>query len=294
VHRRDEPWWFFLPVLLAGAWPWTGVWLHSIGYSWRAPEHTSYHTRRFLLMWIAANVLFFSLSHSKLPPYIVPVLPAVALLLGDFLTRIQKPPMAKHLAVLFFFWFAGAVALAFINVHASRSASSEVIAAFRPWAVAGFALACGATSVAWWTMRGRPIWWALLIAGFGTLAAQSVLLQGFDAFRATRSGYDLAMQLQRYDAPEKSFYSVGMYEQTLPFYLRRTMTLVDYRGELDFGLNQEPERELPDLASFVQAWNKEKEALAVMSDEDFASLSAQGLSMSVIARGYHMIAVAKP
>jgi len=294
VHRRDEPWWYFGPVLLAGAFPWTAVWLQSIGDSWRATESTAFHTRRFLLAWIVANMLFFSVSHSKLPPYIVPVLPASALLLGDFLTRIRPESLSKHWAALSIFWFAGAVALAFVKVGASRSISPEVVAAFRPWAVAGFALAGGATAVAWWTMRRRPVWWTVLLVGFATLAAQSVLLQGFDAFRATRSGYDLAMQLRHYDAPDKSFYSVGVYEQTLPFYLRRTLTLVDYRGELDFGLQQEPERELPDLASFVQAWNTEKEALAVMSDEDFASLSAQGLPMSVVARGYHIVAVEKP
>jgi 4-amino-4-deoxy-L-arabinose transferase-like glycosyltransferase len=294
VHRRDEPWWFFGPVLLAGALPWTALWLQSIRNTWHTADSASFHTRRFLLMWIVANMAFFSLSHSKLPPYIVPIMPALAWLLGDYLTRIRQESLRKHWAALSVFWLVGAVVLAFIKVGASHSGSPEVIAAFRPWAVAGFLLAGGATAVAWWTMRRRPIWWTVLIAGIGTLAALSVLLQGFDAFRATRSGYDLANQLQAYDAPDKAFYSVGVYEQTLPFYLRRTVTLADYRGELDFGLQQEPERELPDLQSFVQAWNTEKEALAVMSDEDFASLSTQGVSMSVIARSYHIIAVKKP
>jgi 4-amino-4-deoxy-L-arabinose transferase-like glycosyltransferase len=294
VHRRDEPWWFFGPVLLAGALPWTALWLQSISETWRTAHGAHFHTRRFLLLWIVANLVFFSLSHSKLPPYIVPVMPAIAWLLGDFLTRIRQSSLGKQLAAMSVFWIVGAIVLVFIKVDATRSASPEVIAAFRPWAVAGFALAGGASVVAWWTMRRRPIWWAVAIVGIGTLAAQSVLLQGFDAFRATRSGLDLANSLRQYDAPDKSFYSVGVYEQTLPFYLRRTMTLVDYRGELDFGLEQEPERELPDLAHFVQAWNKEKEALAVMSDEDFASLNAQALPMSVIARGYRIVAVEKP
>jgi 4-amino-4-deoxy-L-arabinose transferase-like glycosyltransferase len=294
VHRRDEPWWFFVPVLIAGALPWTTMWLQSIRDSWRAPDTGFFRTRRFLLMWIAANMLFFSVSHSKLPPYIVPVMPAVALLLGDFLTRMNRQSLRRHLLGLGAFWLIGALALAVINVPPSRSASPDVIAAFRPWAIAGFAIAGGATAAAWWTMRRRPTWWAMSLTAFGTLAALSVLLQGFDAFRATRSGYDLAQQLKHYDSPQKSFYSVGVYEQTLPFYLQRTMTLVDYRGELDFGLQQEPGRELPDLEHFAAAWNGEHQALAVMSDDDFANLTARGLPMTVIARGYHIVAVEKP
>jgi hypothetical protein len=86
---------------------------------------------------------------------------------------------------------------------------------------------------------------------------------------------------------------VDQYEQTLPFYLRRTMTLVNYRGELDFGLKQEPHL-IMNLDSFKREWRAQREALAVMSPSMFAQLQGNGLPMQEIGRDLRSIAVKKP
>jgi len=56
--------------------------------------------RLFLLLWIAAPIVFFSFSWSKLPGYILPVFPAVALMVGRELERWwsdeSRPPMAPQ------------------------------------------------------------------------------------------------------------------------------------------------------------------------------------------------------
>ena len=44
------------------------------------------------------------------------------------------------------------------------------------------------------------------------------------------------------DAP---VYQIAMYDQTLPFYLGRTTTLVAFRDELALGIDAEPERQIP-------------------------------------------------
>ena len=63
------------------------------------------------------------------------------------------------------------------------------------------------------------------------------------------------------------------YDQSLTFYLQRTVTLVGYRGELDYGLQQGPEpREIADLDEFLGLWNSQSRAYAVMDNETFNTL----------------------
>lgn len=74
-----------------------------------------------------------------------------------------------------------------------------------------------------------------------------------------------------------SFYSVRMYEQTLPFYLRRTVTLVDCRDEMGFGLDHEPGKAIPDIETFKQRWLAGKDAFAVMQKDAYGKFAAEGL-----------------
>ena len=75
--QHQQPVWFFVPVLLAFALPWTpllcGLRRESL---WSEPR------LRFLTAWAILPVVFFSLSVNKLPLYILPVLPAVSILLA--------------------------------------------------------------------------------------------------------------------------------------------------------------------------------------------------------------------
>src|SRR5580700_12036430 len=84
---RYQPWWFFLAVLAGGFLPWTtflpGALVTAVR-SARAGDRAS----SFLLIWALFVLVFFSISQSKLMPYIVPMLPALSLLTGRELTRL--------------------------------------------------------------------------------------------------------------------------------------------------------------------------------------------------------------
>src|SRR5262249_52524003 len=89
------PLWFYVPVLLLGCLPWSGLlpsltrFLFSRSASVRALRPPALG---FWLLWAGWCVLFFSLSRGKLPPYILPALPPVALLLGCYLDLVVFPP----------------------------------------------------------------------------------------------------------------------------------------------------------------------------------------------------------
>ena len=100
LYHHRQPFWFYLPVLLLAALPWT-LWLiltivEHIRLFWteRRQAFSTYEDSfaLFLLIWLLFPVLFFSASQSKLPGYILPAIPAGALLVSEYLTmrRVEE------------------------------------------------------------------------------------------------------------------------------------------------------------------------------------------------------------
>ena len=111
-YRHPQPFYFFPLVVVAGSFPWSFYLLSSVGQTlvclWRGQAKVGQTKVRptdrlnlFLLLWIVAPIVFFSFSWSKLPGYILPVFPAVALMVGRELERWwsdeSRPPMAPQL-----------------------------------------------------------------------------------------------------------------------------------------------------------------------------------------------------
>jgi 4-amino-4-deoxy-L-arabinose transferase-like glycosyltransferase len=83
IHNRYEPFWFFFPVLIGGFIPWLGYLPQAIrnmrpklGFIFKKDETV------FLLTWAGFILLFFSVSSSKLIPYIAPVFIPLSVMLG--------------------------------------------------------------------------------------------------------------------------------------------------------------------------------------------------------------------
>ena len=91
VHHHPGPLWYYLPVLLVGLFPWSGL---AVPALLRVGPRTS-RADLLLLLWLALPLLFFSLAGSKLPGYILPCVPPLAILMGraaDRLTRDGPTP----------------------------------------------------------------------------------------------------------------------------------------------------------------------------------------------------------
>ena len=81
-------------------------------------------------------------------------------------------------------------------------------------------------------------------------------------------------------------------DHTLPFYLRRTMILVEQPDELEFGVGREPQKWLPTLDAFRNAWRSGPRALALMSPATYAELQSDHLPMTVVAQDERRVVVA--
>jgi hypothetical protein len=137
-----------------------------------------------------------------------------------------------------------------------------------------------------------PLRAAAIVAAGGWLLAQCLLLAA-DRLPRMDNLVRLEQRAQPWLGSSTHFYCVNDYLQPLPFYWRRPCTLVGYRGELDFGLQQEPWRWLPDLQYFARAWTADSDALAILRPADYQSLAALGLPMRVIYTSQSLVAVVR-
>jgi dolichol-phosphate mannosyltransferase len=93
-----QPMWYYVPVLLIGCLPWSFLLVPFARFLFsRSPQTRGLRPRSmgFFLLWAGWCILFFSVSSSKLPPYILPALPALALLIGCYLDHaLFRPSVA--------------------------------------------------------------------------------------------------------------------------------------------------------------------------------------------------------
>lgn len=292
THGRYEPWWYFVPILAAGVLPWFVTLFHALLRAWRIEDPRQiFRTKRFLLIWAVFIYAFFSVSDSKLPSYILPIFPALALLTAERLTRLsgsvlswQVLPVAALSAV--------AIGLApAVEIRASGEASIALYRDYVPWLVAAAAVLFAGSAISWYHFRRDRVKGAIIgLAASGLICAQLVLT-GHESLSPATSAYHLAERIKPYLRPGVPFYNVGVYEQTLPFYLKRTVTMVTRPGELAFGLQQEPQRWIPDLAAFEQIWRSQPYALAIMNLGMYAQLRGAGLPMQVMAQDTRRVVV---
>jgi len=112
LYRHRQPFWYYLPVAAVGLMPWTvfviAALVEPVRAWWSERKSVSAEPdlelqfKLFVCCWLVVPLAFFSISHSKLPGYILPAIPASAALLADYLHQHleRETGMSKWQAVL--------------------------------------------------------------------------------------------------------------------------------------------------------------------------------------------------
>ncbi|MFJ1469912.1 glycosyltransferase family 39 protein [Massilia orientalis] len=289
-HHREAAWYIFFVLLAAGSVPWVGVLVQSlIGAARRDGETTKFRPRLMLLVWVAFITLFFTKSNSKLPGYILPVFPAVALLVAVYLDAGTRRGRMITAALTALLGVGFLVTVPFMLKFAKHAGEDVLYAAYQPWVLAAglVLLIGGCLALLYARQMLRDLFVVVLaVAGF---AGTQLLLVGFEPIGQVRAGVNLLPALKAAGAanPAVKVYSVGIYEQSLTFYLGRPVTLVDYRDEFDFGLQQQPELTIPTIPEFVARWRLDAAAgvhdVAITRPEIAADLQRQGVPLRIVA-----------
>jgi 4-amino-4-deoxy-L-arabinose transferase-like glycosyltransferase len=171
-YQHNQPFWYYLAVMLIALTPWAVVAVRALvdGIQTSVAEWRLRHSREgkplptrpgdafpeFLVIWSLIPVVFFSFSQSKLPGYILPAIPPITILTGDYLFRHRKPGLNR-------------------------------------WILLGHAASCGVTTMAvlllpWFVVHGAtaPPAHALTAAGMAAIGAALLILivtRGFGVAR---------------------------------------------------------------------------------------------------------------
>jgi hypothetical protein len=161
-YEHQQPFWYYLVVVLLAVMPWTVIAVRAFAdgiqtsvCEWRTRHFANCKPcaslpgdafPEFLVIWAVIPILFFSLSQSKLPGYILPSIPPITILTGDYLFRRRQTGLNR-------------------------------------WVLLGHAALCGVMTMAalllpWFVAHGAqmPPWRALLVAAAASLGAALLIL----------------------------------------------------------------------------------------------------------------------
>ncbi|HEV7614406.1 MAG TPA: glycosyltransferase family 39 protein [Steroidobacteraceae bacterium] len=294
IEHRTEPWWFFAPVLVVGIMPWLPQAARALGspFADRVPRG-EFDAPLMLWIWCVFVFVFFSFSDSKLIPYILPVVPALALLCAG---RASGDSRASLLTGSLLSLAACGGLLAYASGRWASPGTGQLLQLIRPMLFCTCALlALGALICAICILRGRPLAALAAISCAWFLGTGSILAAA-DTAQTLFSAKDIALTLRRQAAafgpasvPMNAFseipiFAVQSYQQSLAFYLQRFVVLADYRDEFDFGLTEDPTRGIATLREFARRWRALDSGFAVMPPSTWDRLSALGVPMHVVAR----------
>jgi 4-amino-4-deoxy-L-arabinose transferase-like glycosyltransferase len=293
VHQRYEPDWYFLPVLLVGFMPWTPL-LPAIARRCWAERRSGDGAGLLLVIWVLFGFAFFSLSQSKLVPYILPLFPALSLLAGRSLATMEGGRVRRLLWISAGLWAALAVTAlllwrsSLVSEHPELAGGPAV-----PAMAACLLLAAALTGTGAWLAARRGALPAAMLAALGTVLLAGGLLATADRLPRQRAEQELVAAVAAELHATTTLYCVDEYLQNIPYYLRHTCTLVGYRGELDYGLQRAPQLWVPDLGQFALRWRAASDALALVRPASYAALQRMGLPMRVIYTAPNLVAVVR-
>lgn len=294
VHFRLGPWYYFIPLLIIGIVPWLAMLPSSLLAGLRAaPNERQFKPKLLLVIWACFIFFFFSYSSSKLPSYILPIFPALALLLASLLDSASRKQLLVLAGSILLMAFVALIAYSQLDLAklAPHPLEVPIFTAFAPWTEASIAVAAvGAVIALYFANKTARDYVVVTLAISGFIFGQ-LMIQASDAGGRYRAGYDLIPTMAAKLKPEMKLYAVGLYEQCIPFYLRRTMILVEHKDELAFGLAQQPELWIPKRSDFLTIWNTGPAAMAILRPAMYEQMQKEGVAMTAIAQDSRRVIV---
>ncbi|MEO8433110.1 MAG: phospholipid carrier-dependent glycosyltransferase [Acidobacteriota bacterium] len=219
VSNRPGPIWYFVPVFVAGFLPGLPFFFAGLRRLRREPEAL------FFAIWFAVVFLVFSLSHSKLSPYLFPAFPAAAALAARGLLLAARS--RRHFAI------SAAISALLVPAALFIPAAREAVAQSSVWPhaiAAGTLLAAGAVAALLLCRRADA---ALGALGAGWAAFYVILALIYPRTELASRHHDLATAARSASAAGARVVGFRTYLQTFPWELRTPIPVAQFTGELE-------------------------------------------------------------
>jgi len=241
LYHHRQPFWFYLPVFLLAMMPWTIVLIFAVverarliwsegKQAFSSPEDS---WPLFLFIWMLVPVLFFSASQSKLPGYILPAIPAAALLVAEYLSarrnevgrgddkRLSPLFAAAHgilCGLLIFAAFSASLSAASIAINRHLSWGIRTYAAAVIAAVFAIGITAAIVSRAGLRLLSRVTMFAVVVSVAAIIRFAAPII---DATQSARPITESIQAFSREPVPIALFHVNRVQEYGLEFYLNR-------------------------------------------------------------------------
>lgn len=272
VHRRYQPVWFFVPVLLGTMLPWSFFIPEALRRAWQERKSSHGDTLAFLAIWALLIFAFFSKSNSKLVPYILPIFPPLALLIAWRWQQAVEEGFGSlkgyviALSVVLLILGIGFPIYPLVAVKNDLGMAGGII---------GGSILLVETAGAFAALRQRnPLRLFLVLTVCSCLFAVVAPHFVYSQIAARRTVKPLALKVKELAGPDDIVASFG-YDQGLPFYAKRRTIVVGGMGELEFGSQQGDQSAwFIDPPAFQRLWDGDRRVFALMNRGEKEKLAA--------------------
>lgn len=254
LHRRDHTILFYIPIVLLGTLPWSAFLLKALkeGVEKRVTLFKA-GEKHFLLIWIFSIFIFFSVSSSKLIPYIAPIFLPIAVIFGHLFRLYEDRNIGPEegwgrrflydlpIIIQSFMFITLLISPLFIkNIILSRYLENFY---FEKWWWLLILLILFQVMMIFLPALVKKRWrrgWFLTIILLSALFLISIHFPIAHLLTPYRSAYPVSRAIHTLLPPNQELFQYRMSLYGIDFYNKIRTLLVDRDGELKFGLNQLP------------------------------------------------------
>jgi 4-amino-4-deoxy-L-arabinose transferase-like glycosyltransferase len=268
-----QPVWFFIPYLIIGFFPWIVFFPQAFLKTFpRSLQQCREHKNElFFLLWAGLIFIFFSFSKSKLIPYILPVIPPLAILTARYLQQAINSTVtvgikSSYICLLFMSALITCACLLFPHYALTPYPHAAVISL----SLAAGVLIIGmlvATFFAFSNQVKRSLIFIIGTACIFLLCIHSAL-----SYIDTRTIASLATLIKPILTPQDEVVSYNQYYQDLPFYLERRVNILNWENELHFGMQHQDHEWMIDDTAFWQRWHSKQRIFAMMAMDEYQKI----------------------
>jgi 4-amino-4-deoxy-L-arabinose transferase-like glycosyltransferase len=275
-HKRSGPIYYFLPVLFGGIFPWSIFIPRAIINTWKNTE------LRLMLIWVFVVFAFFSISGSKLPPYILPLFPPMAIILGYLFHEKWQSPVSRWVETpiyVFIFLIFGAGSLIAhispLNTYILDISGDAPAGIIKELLVFSLWVSLSSFIMIFFLLFKRfttHAWTFILFSSF-SLAIIFGLLFNLNVVDSLKTTKELSMMINEQKKQADYIINYASYDQTIPFYIKQGITVASYMGELEMGAKYEDaEGIFISEDAFLKLLTSEKKVLFVTKQRQLKKL----------------------
>jgi 4-amino-4-deoxy-L-arabinose transferase-like glycosyltransferase len=249
MHGHYQPFYFYIPIILAGTLPWCAFLPEAIRGLRKEEKLFSSTEKRFLLTWFGLILLFFSISSSKLIPYITPVFIPLALGFGHFFRRYEERTVAGGTVatVPLRYRLTGILqAILFMTVLVAPLFLREHRIAWEnwwPWIVTPFLIQILILFLPDRIKRRAGRGWFATIYLLFAMFVVSLTAPVAQYLAPYKSAYPLSQAVRKHLPADATLYQYGMSLYGVDFYTGKRTPIIDDIGEVGYGSERLPTAE---------------------------------------------------